>query len=185
MTIICALHDQGETWIGCDSRGVLNDIPMDNMRKWVLADGWWIGVAGHARTLDLVLHRSQDLVKDINGPHDFTRNLLDFFAEHGFSKREGDARPPSYGNWFILVRGDQIWSINECMAVTNIFDGQFWADGSGQLLAMGAAYALMTEENVSPKEVVRESMAAAVELDINCGGKLWTRKVYPITVLSS
>lgn len=179
MTTLVALHHRGETWIGSDTMACAGDLRMEVGRKWVSSHGWHIGCSGTAVICGMIALATEDLLRDCKVPSDFCANLKKLYVANDVRPKD-QAGPLSYGEWFILVRHTQIWSISTDLAHVPIDEGDFWAEGSGQAEALGAGHALLrNHEEIPAEDVVRSALEAAFHIDIHTGGKLWLSKVYP------
>lgn len=169
MTIICALREPGVgTWIGADSRTVLNGTPTDTVKKWVqVSESWWVGVSGQWRAMALIQRYAMrangddfacagDVFKAIERAQDLAQ----------WRGVESDGRPPFRRSGFLIASATSIFYI--CGEGSMVEHDGFWAAGSGADYALGAAHAL---GGMDAKDRMEYAIDAAVTFDVHCGGK--------------
>jgi ATP-dependent protease HslVU (ClpYQ) peptidase subunit len=174
MTIIVALHNRGETWVGCDgmvsSRGHL--FPL-SVRKWLFAinDMRAIAACGHSFTRNLmesVWDRDQILARE---PIVEVARELRRLMKADDIKDESDGVAP---NQFILATRGGVWDIAGDWSVSVIPEGVLWARGSGEDYANGAGHATRGDGG---KARVLKALEAACEYRGDCGGDLFVHRL--------
>lgn len=175
MTVVCAVHDRGETWIGCDTRACRGEtiIPAA-AHKWHVHDRLALGVAGDSRVHNIVGVSRETLLEN-DAPFAVAEALRKVLKEYdiGFAG-EDRAGVKSMGQFFILATPKAVFSIGACLAVSQISDGWLYAVGSGAAEAHGAGHALRQEP---PQFRVRAALLAAMAFDAGCGGETWIRQI--------
>lgn len=178
MTIICALRDRGETWVGCDGQvtGGQHIYP-GSIRKWNFsADGWYAlasagdvvirnalsALVGEMTVASAVLQESNAV--------EISRRLRGLLKENDVEKNHDKLWP----NEFIVAGRDGIFDIASDLAVHRIPDGILWARGSGENYAMGAAHATLGD---NPMARVRYALEAACAFSTSCGGELFVHRL--------
>ncbi len=172
MTIICALHEPGVgTWIGSDRRRVFGGVPADWQAKWDILGGAALGISGNGRAVT-VLHRiAPDLLAAHADPHAIYDAMRAALRADGFKPEVKDAYGEYFCAWAIYARADGgIWGISGNGCITPVPTGTFWADGTGDKQAMGAAHALQAG-GWPTSALVRRAVEAAIALDHECGGE--------------
>lgn len=174
MTIICALHDKGRTFIGADSQAVNDRTLLGDVEKWIEHDGWAVGVAGNYRTHCLLCNNAESLFKYIDGPGDFVCRVRDLLKQEDYNT-DNDEGPKSYGQNFILAHSTGVWSVCTSFSVVAIPEGRLWADGSGRELGVGAGN--LEGDKRSAGQRVRAAVYAATSNSTHCGGQIMVREL--------
>lgn len=178
MTIICALHDpeRKETWIGSNQGSAVGDTPLPSVeRKWLLHNGWALGMAGDGRPFNLLEAEGEDLFTDLEEVFELTQRVQKLFDEAGIKDPE-KAAVPSYGQSLILANEEAVWDLDSCLAVSRIEGGRLWARGSGMDFALGADHAL-SDLALAPDRRVRKAVEAAIANDFYCPGTLYLERL--------
>lgn len=171
MTIICAVHDAGQTWIGSDSLATFNDQPSSVGFKWATDGIWAFGLSGFHRATE-VLEANQDaLFSDLHTPFEFSSRVRDLLDEDGF-KRSEKCATKNFGQDMILANRSTVWLISGDFSSVQIPEGKLTANGSGREYAMGAAAALKHE---TAEARMRRAIEIAIENDVYCGGDVTVR----------
>ncbi len=185
LTVIAAIHLDGETWIGSDTMAVNNDAPVVCGPKWVVGQEWAIGVAGVHRTQNIIEARCRSALNDreasIGAVCGEIRTAL---LDDGY---EPDKEPvPTFSGSFLVAHREGVWSVDSqfsFVAIPLSRCGAFWASGCGRDHALGAFHALIKAwQHVSlPKltgcELVAHAIDAAIAGDVYCGGTAWVSKL--------
>lgn len=179
MTIICALHQDGETWIGADSRTTWNGTAYsDDTEKWVVAaDGSAaVAICGNARARYLLERAAEGDLFFKSTAHSVADRLRTAIKDDEW-RTQGEDGGPSY----IQVSGiyastEGVWRIACDFLVQRVSAGTFYADGSGGPEARGAAY-VMAKNGTAPAEMLRTACEAAAALDSACGGPIFVRRL--------
>lgn len=178
MTTLCAIHHDGETWIGCDTLICNGDVAVARAPKWIVKGGWAIGISGNVRTQNLLMNMEIDFTGHDN-PFSLCETLKAILLNDGYESRGDPSGPRTYGQWFILVREDRIWSVAQDFSFIETPKFDLWAEGNGEAYALGAGYALLAaDRHWSPQYIVIKALEAAAQFDTRTGGDLWTRRVY-------
>lgn len=171
MTIICALHEPGRgSWIGGDRRRPFSNVPFDHAMKWTLARGKAIGLSGDGRCVTL-LHAAADRILGAETAYLAVNELRDVMRDEVSARDENDGTGDLFRVWGIIAAPKSIHAFSGSGCITEIPAGVFWADGSGEKAARGAAHALMHCAAWPPEQVVRNAVRAAIACDIECGGE--------------
>ena len=85
MTTLCALHHDGETWIGSDTMICNGHRSVGQTPKWVIREGWAIGVAGCVRTQNLLNQESIDF--SMTDPFSLCERLKTMLVDDDYAKR--------------------------------------------------------------------------------------------------
>lgn len=169
MTILCAITDGKETWIGSDTQATEGDQLIYSVgSKWTQVGQWWIGVAGDWRTTCIL--READWPK-IDTIVRLAREVRSVIEEDGFQKKEGYG-PTHYGSHFLVVRAGEVWRLASDFSYIKIVRNELTAQGGGEQFAFGAAYAL--RHQAAPLIRLVTALRAACHYDNGCGGDLWT-----------
>lgn len=183
MTVICAIHDRGETWIGSDTQALIAAYrPEISGPKWVSLNGVAVAAAGDLRTLNIIQEHPDRLLGDLLGPFAFVERLRALLAEFGYdAKPYGDTeRAPNFGTSLLFADETQVCDICPEFSVAEAMPGSMAARGSGQDYALGVFFALyaagiLTGEG--PAHVLRQAIAAAIKYDTGCGGEPWAQRL--------
>lgn len=176
MTIICAAHIGGETWIGADSLGAAGELICPEYIEKIARQGrWHIGVAGTAYST-ILIRRKAGIIAGLTDPYDVGEALMDLWKEHGYKAHE-TCDSPCYGQECVIASPDGVWNVTQAGTVLPPRWG-FTCAGSGTEAALGAA--ITFRDGVSgahPQEMVEAALRAACEVRTDCGGELVIRKV--------
>ncbi len=175
MTIIVAQKCKatGDIWIGSDSR-ISSDgfIYPSYAQKWVPShDGWWIGVCGSNRALNLV---TEYPAKWGGGnAFDTANSIRDLLKEDGWNEDDDKGGAPMFKNSYILASNlFGVWAVSSNFCVTN-FHYEFCAEGSGHQYAYGAAFCAQGH----PQHIIPVAIGAAIKYDADCGGDIFVRRI--------
>lgn len=162
MSIVCALGN----WIGSDTASICDGLITPCGPKWVLGDGFALGVAGDLRTQTLIEYHKKDFAGLKVGA--FVEALRALFKSLDYAS-DATIGPPSYGSEFILVK-DGIWEIDSALSV--IEAERFAAIGSGMRFALGALFVCSEAESA-----LRMALEAAIKYDAGCNGGVWMKEL--------
>lgn len=175
MSIIAAIYDPaGSLVIGSDT-GVTDgtDLQFPGRHKWVQSRNTWIGVTGRASVQDSIRNNAAELL-----PNDevrvFPGNLRKLLVEEGYNLT-GSRDYPFMSSDLLIANPNGIWMLSGDFALVRA--GPYWAEGSGQHIALGAMHALYGEGDAGDEYVLRRSLEAACQFMTTCGGDLWIKKV--------
>lgn len=171
MTIACALHLPGlGTWLGGDRRTTTEaEVLSDHHLKWLVEDGWALGIAGDARAGALG-QRAGLFDRLGNDPAwSIATTLRKALQADGWHTKD-NAGARCFDICMLIASAGGVWAAFDCLTPIAMPAGQFVAIGSGRQLAMGAAHALRGR---SPRQVVRRAVEAAIAHDTACGGEPW------------
>jgi len=176
VSVIVALRDKKNTWIGSDTRVVSGGIPMNDGPKWVICHPWALGIAGSCRARDVVRYNIASICSDTYNEYDIVQALVGVLDTHniGFVKDAG-MDVPDYGQNFILAHAKLgIWGLCNSLSLSKQPRGKLWATGSGRSFALGAGF---VSRQADSKGTLKVAIEAAMNYDINCGGKTWIKKL--------
>ena len=176
MTIIAALNWQGETVFGGNTGYTLaqDSVMSTGIAPWLTFQDWALGFTGSMLALNVCRTGLQNLQTKLDSEGDVANQIGKILTSHNIgNKPEGEATW-SYGIWCILVhKSGQIWDLDESLCLGPIPKNTFWARGSGERYALGAARALMNlEQNVSCSDLVKGAIEAAIFNDLYCPGEV-------------
>lgn len=173
MTIICALHQDGETWIGSDTLATAagGTRAQGAVKKWIVKGSSALAVAGDLRALSVL--QSIDLECGLLEVCASIKRLI--VADGHTSDTESGA--PAYGFSAILARPDGVWDIDCCCAPIEIEPGRLWARGSGMHLALGCDWALRIYGALGTAARVNHAVLAAIHYNTGCGGEPFIRRL--------
>lgn len=175
MTIICALNWNGETVVGGNTGYTLahDSVVSEGAAPWIFFQDWALGFTGSMLALNVCRTGFQKIQSPLDSERDVVTEIGKILTDYDIGhKPEGEATW-SYGIWCILAHKDgEVWDLDESLCLGRIPQGMFWARGSGERYALGAARAIMTLE---PKgkcgDVVRRSVEAAIFNDLFSPGE--------------
>jgi ATP-dependent HslUV protease subunit HslV len=178
MSIAVAVRSKGRVVIACDTKRTfgsgevteanLTDVKVRKVGAAYLATtGWGL----YSNILDDYLTRRRTGLTDQRSIFSFFRV---FWKElHGRYSFVNDQRPDDespFGDLdasFLVASSSGIFSVACDMSVTEF--QQYYAIGSGAPYALGAMHTLY-HDGVDPETVARKGVAAAIALDLYCGG---------------
>ena len=170
MTVVCAVNDGRRTLIGADSLAYTRGIGLGRCMKWVCGHGWAVGDTGFQRGFNILEAHAETLLADLGGPYDFTVRVRDRLERDGwnFDTTEG---PRSFGQQFVLANQRNVWHICGGLSITRIPQGMVWAEGSGQLPALGAGN--LKDDQRPMTDRIAAAVWAGIQFDQHCGGSVW------------
>ena len=184
MTVICALHHDGETWIGADSRVMLSGgTPLPTVaQKWRVdhTGRRAVGASGDGRTVMLI--REASIFSRTTTASDVANFLRDLVRDDGYAGKASDDRGAiGYGSTFIYADATGVWDIDSEFAAWRIEDGRLWARGSGMDYALGADFVMragnLREFSEHPGTRIGMAVKAAIENDAGCGGEPFVKRL--------
>lgn len=172
MTIICAISDGKETWVGADSMAVGNGAMINSIEKWSFAHGWAAGAAGNLKTINLLHENADKLFDRLSGPGEFVARLATMFEGYNTDSEQG---PKSFGQDIILASQNGVWSICETLSYVHIPRNHLWADGYGGHFGLGAGN--LKGDSRTNEERVRAAVYGAISNTNRCGGEIMVREL--------
>lgn len=173
MTIICAYKDAESIVYGSDKRITFDSgTTYDVCKKWIQIgeeneSHIIIGAAGSARLDNLIMSSAKNF-GTAHSPYEIAdlikRAVL---ADTWKETKDEDGEPQSYNIDILLICDSNLYRIGSDFSVTPIPEFTFVAAGSGENLALGAAFAT---KNKKPKEILKVAIQAAIKHDPHCGG---------------
>lgn len=141
MTVIAAVHQDGETWIGADSMRSFGHLKVGPVSKLIVGSGVIVGISGTELTNNIVSN-NRDVVFADTDPWQIGRRIKALVKEDGYQAKTDshDDVVPGYGADIIVARSDGVWHLSSGFTLTAIKEGDLWAIGSGGEIAMGAGY---------------------------------------------
>lgn len=176
MTIICALRQNGETWIGADSRATGNSslIYASSIKKWAATSDAAIGATGDAHLTQLLQQNRAKILKDAL-PELIADRLLAVIKENSYSnKPHDDGGALSWGNSGLIATHQGVYDMDSTFMVLKIDDGVLWARGSGRNFALGAGHAARGD---NPRARIVKALEAACAFQGDCGGQLFIHRL--------
>lgn len=175
MTVIAALHQNGETWIGCDSLITEGGQRFRGHSKLIEGNGVVFGWSGSYRTFGLI----QQNVASITGtPWQMANAVRALLKDDGYQSASGMGAL-DYGPGLIIATPAAVYDLTDDFSVYRAADGEMVARGSGARYALGASQAL---ESGAPFARVQAAVAAACHFDVDCGGEHHFRSLDVIKV---
>ena len=171
MTIITALNDGQETWLGYNDGDTLGDTPIATSKQaWLKFEDWAFGSSGEAIQQDVLEYNVEKMSGAGSEPFRLVEKMRNLFQEYNHYVDKGKHAGPSYKIWGILAhKNGSIWDIGSDLALTKIPANTLWARGSGTDYALGAANALR-EYSLTPEEQITKATQAAIDCDLYCHG---------------
>ena len=174
MSVIAALSQGGQIAVGSNTGYTLaQDSVIDNgTSQWIFFQDWALGFTGSKLALNVCRSGLGALKNKVSAEGHVVNEVGKILSDYDIgTKNDGDPTW-SYGIWCILAhRSGKIWDLDESLCLGSIPEGRFWARGSGEKYALGAAYALMSaKEPLTPKQLVKCSIDSAIYNDIYCPG---------------
>lgn len=159
MTVIAAVHQNGETWIGADSQRSFGHLKVGPVSKLIIGPSVILGISGAELTNNLVSNNREAVFVDTD-PWQIGRRIKALVKEDGYQGRTETHEDvvPQYGADIIIARSDGVWHLSSGFTLSAMKEGDLWAVGSGGEIAMGAGYALATAH---PRERVQMALQAA------------------------
>lgn len=177
MTVIVALRQHGETWIGADSQRSFGNIRVTPVQKLVIFGDMALGSAGYERTQALVRRNVGKVFAD-SDPFLIGQRIRDLVKEDGYQGglgRDEHNGPLGYGCDMILATQAGVFFFAEDFTPTEIPTGTLWAAGSGMEYAIGAGNAL--DFNFSAEQRIKSALGVACRFDKGCGTPIVTYRL--------
>lgn len=174
MTIICAMHEPGVgTWIGSDTQTSFGSLKHRFGPKWILSEcgTMALGLSG--------LNRARYLIEGIDGlftdsnPRRVANSIREAIKADEWKPREGEGESVCWSVGAIFATATGYWPIGSDFTVMPPSIDGYWAEGSGEQFALGAAYSGVRNGN-DPETIVSDMVDAAMAFDTGCGGQCWT-----------
>ncbi|MBX3594151.1 hypothetical protein [Sphingomonas sp.] len=174
MTVIAALSNNGNVSIGSNTGYTLaNDSVIDHgTPPWVLFQDWALGFTGSMLALNVCRSGLTSAKKQLLNERDVVTEIGKILSDYDIGIKESGDPTWSYGIWCILAhRSGKLWDIDESLSLGPIPNGKFWARGSGEKYALGAAYSLMKQKyNLTNHDIVKISVESAIYNDLYSPG---------------
>lgn len=176
MTIICALTDGKQTWIGSDQQTTFGAERAFYGPKWIQLGQWWIGFSGSTRARFLTeQYANHDAAISPWGIANEIRRLL---REDGWQPKEEKGDSPSYEVSAIIARPGEIWMTDDGLTPYPHPVNELAANGGAGRYALGAAWPMLKYRDVGHPRyevIIRNAIEAAIAYDIQCGGEPWVK----------
>lgn len=178
VTVIAALHENGETWIGADSQRSYGNLRITPVDKLIFSPdrSVAIGFAGFERT-NLLVNHNLSAVFASSEPFAIANAVRALVKEDGYSGAVGRNEhngPLGWGCDALIATLDGVWFMAEDSAVTKIQPGALWACGSGMEYAIGAGNA---QQAGSPAQRVSAAIEISIRFDKGCGAPVQVHRV--------
>lgn len=176
MTVIVALRQHGETWIGADSQRSFGNIRVTPVQKLMIAGGVALGIAGFERTGALVYRNAEKVFADCD-PFLIGQRIRDLVKEDGYQggiHRDDHNGPLGYGCDMIIATKTGVFFLSEDFTPTQIPDGTLWAAGSGMEYALGAGN---VASDAPTEGRINAAILAACRFDKSCGAPAVTYRL--------
>lgn len=183
MTIIAAVTDGLETWIGSDALVSCGDskLPAAEKSKWVVCGDRALGTAGWARVQFLLRSDLDGFIKVSNRGIGPVVGWIKGILDAGGMTVDQEAGPWNYGNAFLYAEPGRVWDIDSRLAPHPIEPGFLWARGSGEEYAIGAgrAFRRLAEGYLRCNlgAMMLSAIEAAIEFDKGCGGEVFCQNL--------
>ncbi|MFL9842266.1 hypothetical protein ABS767_14950 [Sphingomonas sp. ST-64] len=174
MTTIAALNWNGSTVAGSNTGYTLahDSVISSGVPPWVFFQDWALGFTGSMLALNVCRTALSKATSSLTTEGDVATAIGKCLTEYDIGHKETGELTWSFGIWCILVNRDgRIWDLDESLSLGPIPKRTFWARGSGERYALGAARAIMASApDCGCDEVVRRSIEAATFNDIYSPG---------------
>ena len=171
MSVICALHENGTTWIGSDTQTQDGGMVEYCGPKWVVSKNWAVGIAGDLRTLTLIENCKRSIFSaNRTSVFQVAQAIKNLITEDGYQSNS-DYGAQTQGSEFIIASKNNVWSLCQSFAIVGYQEGQLVAQGSGCGLAYGADF--VAQDIFEPKERMEYAINAAIAKTTSCGGECW------------
>lgn len=180
MTVVCALHMDGYTVIGADSRVTIgqNTRLPSAAKKWHISPDKTQAIASTGSGRTLVLIRESNILDKASGSHEVAEFLRELIKKDGYASSADDGRGAlSFGDTYLYADASGVWDIDSRFATWPIDDGVLWARGSGMDYAVGAGFAMQKDASLNPYYRVRMAIEAAIANDLGCGGDIFIEHI--------
>lgn len=169
MSICVALNDGNGVWIGSDTMAVNCSVKERIGKKWVQCGRFWIGICGQVRAHNLVEAKAAEIatVATLSG---VVETLRDILLADKWKTEDDVGQPPRFRSEFIITDGEKIVSVGGGFGAINC---NFAAIGAGIEAALGAR-SVMAHMTWETENALVTMLAAAIEVNHNCGGEPWT-----------
>lgn len=172
MTIITALYDGKNTWLGHNDGMTFGDTPVVcDLQPWIMFGDWALGITGMLAQQNILENHLPRLAEAGQNAFSVAEAIRGIFSDYGHWSFDEENAMRSYKMWCILAHKDgQIWDLDSFLTVSLIPKNKLWARGSGTDYALGADSAFYGL-SLSPEERVTRATRAAIECDIYCPGE--------------
>lgn len=181
MSVIAAATISGETIIGSNTGYVVAEESAidDGVGKWILFGDWALGVTGSMQVLNILRNEIVGLHAEFTDEGSVVKRIGNIFTDHDIGYKSQHDSAWKFGVWCILAhKNGRIWDVDETLSLGSIPLGMFWARGSGEKYAIGAAHSLTSfVGSVEVEQIVRSSIEAAIANDLFCPGAPFLRKI--------
>ena len=170
MSICVALKAANGVWIGSDTMAVNCSVKEHIGKKWVHCGRYWIGICGQVRAYNLVAAKTAAIATTPT-VESVIEQLRDVLLADKWKTEDDVGQPPRFKSEFIVTDGDRIVSVGggfgfiDCEAYAVI--------GAGTEAALGAR-SVMARMPWETENALITMLAAAIEVNHNCGGEAWT-----------
>lgn len=174
MTVIVALTQGGQTWIGADEQATLSGgRKVFGVAKWHVGKAWALANAGEPRALQVAIRAG---AADLDGDaHDVALAIRAALKADGFEGKPYESTgAQGFNAPWLFARPGEVWDSDSAFNLVRAPDGVMMARGSGMEYALGAAYACMCNGDPASR-IVTLALEAASRNDTGCGGALMVR----------
>jgi len=175
MTIITAISDGKNIWLGNNSALTIGDTPVEgNFDPWFKFEDWALGITGQSFQQDFLESNLKELEKNNHSALGLMQNIRALFLKNDISINQDNSASPTFGIWSILANktNGTIWDVDDRLSLTQISKNKLWASGSGVDYALGADFAMIESgADLTLQERIRIATEAAIANDITCPGQ--------------
>jgi ATP-dependent protease HslVU (ClpYQ) peptidase subunit len=181
MSIIAAISKNKKVYIGSNTGYTLaNDSVINHgIPPWIFVQDWAIGFTGSMLALNVCRSELKSLKKKIQNEGEFVTEIGKILTEYDIGSKDSGEPTWSFGIWCILAhKSGKVWDIDESLCLGPIPQEKFWARGSGEKYALGAARALMSGTGeMLPEAIVKAAIDSAIFNDLYCPGDVFFREL--------
>lgn len=170
MSICVALKAANGVWIGSDTMAVNCSVKEHIGKKWGHCGRYWIGICGQVRAHNLVAAKA-DVIATTPTVGGVIEQLRDILLADKWKTEDDVGQPPRFKSEFIVTDGDRIVSVGGGFGFIDC--DSFAAIGAGTEAALGARTVARYLPR-DPDDILLSMLAAAIEINHNCGGEPWT-----------
>ena len=168
MTVIVALFDNSQLWLGSNSQGTVGATRLPGHEsKWRFYGDWAIAFTGSGFPSEALAAKATDFPGKAEDHQQVTAYIRDVFEHFDIGEQKKMKNFDAQG--LIVHRGGRIFDMDQYTSMSEVPKGTMWARGCGMDYALGADE-VSKALSQTPEDRIRRAVEASIALDCDCPG---------------
>lgn len=158
-------------WVGSNGRATIGSLISPAVdKKWIAINGWLIGITGTGPKIEALKAHENECPDDASHPIEILKFMKNAYGDFDIGESEEGVRKYA-GSGLLAHKSGRIWDFDQSFCLSEVPSDQFWAQGSGIDIAIGAAEALIGHVD-DLRERMRRVIEITISKDVDCPGEV-------------